>query len=258
MKKNILILVTFSIFLFPSSYSSGQSHLQDVVYLKDGSIYRGIIKQESMTQVKIAIAGGSLIVLAKQNIDSVRTENLPVFDGFSFRQKKFGYFNVTEIGVPVGTAPVYDYWSSYSNDVKMTAGFTAQTIHGYRFYTHFLAGAGLAIDLIQHPMLQPFADIRYEMLKGRATPFAYGDVGYNFDLAKDQSNDYQTTEYSGGKTWGIGIGMRFNFKSSGAFLFDTGYKFSIRNEDVNYVDGNSSIRTQYDLQRMVIRMGLSF
>src|SRR6185295_9937 len=200
--------------------------------------------------------GGSVFILARQNIDSVRKENQPVCDGFSFQQKKFGYFNITEIGVAIGSSTVYDYW--YPNEQELSAGFTAQTIQGYRFYSHCLAGAGIAIDLIQHAMIQPFGDVLYELLKGRATPFAYADFGYNFDLAKDRDDGYQKTEYNGGMMWGIGAGMRFNFKSTGAFLFDVGYKFSERKEYVTYVDGYSSTLTQYDLRRMVIRMGLSF
>jgi len=169
---------------------------------------------------------------------------------------RFGYFNITEIGTPVGTAPVYDYW--YSSGEKLVAGFTAQTIQGVRFNSHYLAGAGIGIDLIQHPMLQPFVDLRYELLKGRATPFGYADWGYNFDLSKTIDNGYQKTEYSGGTMWALGTGMRFNFKNTGAFLFDVGYKFSVRNEEVTYVDGNSSMRSEYNLRRMVIRMGLAF
>jgi hypothetical protein len=257
MRKNFLILLMIvSIILVQNISSSAQSHLQDVVYMNDGSIYKGVIKQESLTVVKIAIAGGSEFVLSKQNIDSIRKENHPVFDGFSFQQKKFGYFSVTEIGVPIGTSPVYTYW--YATEEKLTGGFTAQTVQGYRFYTHYLAGAGLAIDLIQHPMLQPFLDLRYELLKGRATPFAYADWGHNIDLSKDQNDDYQKTEYKGGSMWAAGVGMRFNFKSTGAFLFDIGYKYSVRQEEVTYTEGTSSLLTQYDLRRMVIRMGLSF
>ncbi len=69
---------------------------------------------------------------------------------------------------------------------------------------------------------------------------------------------YQKTAYSGGKTWGLGGGMRFNFENAGAFLFDVGYKLSERQEHITYVDGNSDVLTKYSLRRIVIRMGLSF
>jgi hypothetical protein len=259
MKKHLSsLMISVAICMSEIISVSAQSHLQDVVYTKDGNIYRGLIKTDNSNDVKIEIAGGSVFVLSKLNIDSVRKEDKPVFDGYSFQQKKFGYFNITEIGVPIGTTPVYDYWYSYSADTKLTAGFTAQTIQGYRFYSHYLVGAGAAIDLIQHPMFQPFADIRYELLKGRATPFVFGDWGYNFDLSKNQNDEYQKTEYRGGTMCAAGIGMRFNFKSAGAFLLDAGYKYSVMREQVTYVDGYSSMLTQYDLRRMVIRMGLSF
>lgn len=257
MKKNLTTLFKVAAIMLLQTFSAfSQSHLQDVVYMKDGSTYRGIIRQQNSNDLKIEIAGGSLIVLSKQNIDSIKNENLPVSDGFTFRQKEFGYFNITEIGIPVGTAQVYDNW--YSTSEKLVGGFAAQSIQGYRFYSHYMVGAGAAIDLIQHPMLQPFIDLRYELSKGRATPFAYADWGYNFDLSKTQSDTWQKTDYTGGTMWAAGAGMRFNFKSSGAFLFDVGYKYAVREEQMTYPGADYSILNHYDLRRLIIRMGLAF
>ena len=59
----------------------------------------------------------------------------------------------------------------------------------------------MGCQVFQHPMLQTYLDLRYELLKGKATPFVYGDWGYNFDLSKDQNDEYQNTEYQGGTMW---------------------------------------------------------
>lgn len=251
----ILLMIAFVI-LVNSVPSKAQTNLQDVIYMKDGSIYRGVIREQGLNIVKIQITGGSVFVLTRPDIDTILLQAKVSFNGATFRQKSFGYFNITEIGVPVGTMQDYSYW--YSNNSKIAGGFTAQTIHGYRFYSHFLGGTGVALDLIQHPMVQLFADARYEMLKGRATPFVYADLGYNFDVTSDLDDGYMKTTYSGGVTWGAGGGMRFNFENVGAFLFDVGYKLVERQEHITYVDDNSDIITQYSLQRIVIRIGLAF
>ena len=251
----LLLMITFPI-LFNSIPSIAQTNLQDVVYMKDGSIYRGIIKEQTLNRVKIQITGGSVFVLTKTDIDTILQQTKVSFGGTTFHQKTFGYFNITEVGASTGTVQENTYW--YSNNTKISGGFTAQTIHGYRFHSHYLAGAGVDIDLVQHPMLQFFADARYELLKGRTTPFTYANLGYNFDLASDLDDGYQKTEYSGGATWGIGAGMRFNFENAGAFLFDVGYKLAERQEHITYIDGNSDILTKYSLRRIVIRMGLAF
>jgi hypothetical protein len=234
-----------------------QDHLQDVVFTHNGSIYRGIIKEKNTEEIKIEITGGTVFVLSKQSIDSVRTENQVIADGFIFRQKAFGYFSITQTGIAIGQASTDNYYW-YAPAEKLNSGFTAQTIHGIRFYSHYLAGAGIGIDLMQHAMLQSFIDLRYEVMKGIVTPFAFADAGYNFDLSKTQDYGYQVTRFSGGPMWAAGAGMRFNFKNAGAFLIDAGFRYTRREEDTVFPDYGSSTKTLYNLRRAVICMGLAF
>ncbi len=252
MKKNKLI--SFVLVMFTVSFHSyGQSRLQDVVYLKDGGVMRGVIQQQDDKTVKIEIAGGSVFVIHQNEIDTALKNEKINFDGTRFQQKQSGYFNISQVGCPFGTqAPDY-----YQSETQLATGFNVQTIHGFRFHSNFLAGAGLGIDLVTHPMLQLFGDARYEILKSRATPYIYGDAGYGFDLAADINNEYQHTEYSGGAFYGTGVGMRFNFRDAGAFMFDMGFRKTSRHELTHY-EGYYDLENIFTSNRIVMRMGLAF
>ena len=256
MKRNYFLLVgILALTLAHPYFSMAQTPVEDVVYLHDGSILRGTIKAQSSNELKIEIAGGSLFALQTSNIDSVVFDVKTSPTEYSYNHPTKGYFNITQVGVPLGSTTTFDWYSSYS---KIAGGFAAQTINGYRFSPHLMAGGGVAINIVNHAMLQFFADGRYELLKRKATPYAYADVGYNIDLTADLDNGYEQTTYAGGLTWGVGTGVRFNFKHGGAFLFDVGYKLIQRKEQTTYPEGGSAILTQYSLNRLAIMIGLAF
>ena len=239
--------------VFYTSYS--QSLLQDVVYLKDGSIYRGIIKEQNDEAAKIEIAGGSLIVISRDKINYITSETVVTSDGMIFQQRRSGYFNITTLGIPVGTRDPYDYYYTGTNEI--TVGFSAQSIHGYRFCSSFLAGAGLGLDIIAHPMMRMFTEFRYEPLKNQVTPFCYLNSGYAIDLANEPESEFQETKYKGGFAWGTGAGMRFNFRSHGALLFSVGYKSNVRSEHTFY-EGSTDILEKFTSNRIAIDIGLAF
>ncbi|MFI5136071.1 MAG: hypothetical protein ACHQD9_09485 [Chitinophagales bacterium] len=253
LKKVFPFSIFFPAFLFLFCIQAfSQSHLQDVIQLKDGSIYRGLIKEESKDEIKLE-TGGNLIVIQRANVDTVYFKTETASRDYIFRQKQFGYFNVTTIGDAVGSKPA----DIYGNGGGTANGISAQTVHGYRFYSHYMAGAGAGVDVVGNPMLQFYADARYEPLKSQFTPYVFADLGYGIDLRGDDSTWYQKTSYSGGMMWGLGAGMRYNFKGVGAFVFDTEYKVMRRDEHISQY-GSETFLNEYSLQRIVFRIGLAF
>jgi hypothetical protein len=246
------------------SIASAQSGVQDIIYLKDGSMFRGIIKEQYPDSlVKIEIAGGNVIAIGAAELDYIdykvkNTARLstPVQKVEVAGHKDHGYFNVTEMGVLPGVNYNYDFYygSQYS---ETSVGFTVQTIHGYRFNPHFLAGAGLAIDIIQQPMGQLFADGRWEILKRKATPFVFADLGYGIPLSQGPDDDFSQTTYKGGITAGAGVGMRISFREEGAFLMEVGYKLDKRSEHI-VSDWWGDKTNEYTYNRLAIRFGLAF
>lgn len=228
--------------------------MQDVVVLKSGSVYRGLITERNGDQLKLETECGNLISIPLNEIDSTFISKSKDIRTYPYHQKESGYFNVTSLGVPIGTQQ-QDYY--YYNQQRVVAGFTAQTIHGYRFHSNFLAGGGCGIEVVQDPMLHLFADARYEILKLQYTPYLVADAGYGLNLRADINTAWQSTAFSGGGVWGIGAGMRFNFNQAGAVVFDAQYKISHRSEEVSYPESDSYVN-KYTMRRIVFKIGLAF
>lgn len=264
LKKSIMIkrtLVVVLILMANISLLSAQTGLQDIVYLKDGSILRGtIIAQYPDSIVKIEIAGGSVFAVGMKQLDHIEYKvravkpEIPVTSDTPAIRKQKGYFNVTAMGVLPGSNLNYGYYYGPSTSV----GFTVQSIHGYRFNPHFLTGAGLAIDFIQYPMGQLFADGRWEILSRKTTPFIFVDAGYGIPLAGESSDPSVQITYKGGVTAGAGAGMRVNFRNEGAFIMEVGYKMIKRSEEYDYDVWGTDKTTKYTYNRLAIRVGLAF
>lgn len=73
MKKKLTILV----FMLITTLSFSQSNYQDVVYLKNGSIIKGIIiEQVPNISIKIETSGGSIFVYKMEEIEKLTREQL--------------------------------------------------------------------------------------------------------------------------------------------------------------------------------------
>ncbi len=239
-----------------------QRDINDIIYLKNGTVLKGkLIEQVPDSIVKIEIAGGSVFVVTMAELDYIayrqKTEpsQVQAVNAESSSRKSKGYCSVSQIGLLPGSGNSYDYyWYSSSPSV----GVTVQTIHGYRFNPHILAGAGLAIDIIDNLIGQLFIDGRYEILNKKATPFVFGDFGYGLPFDGKYTDESVSISYKGGITAGGGIGMRMNFRNEGAFVVEVGYKMEKYSQYYDYVNWGDDVTNKYTYNRMAIRMGLAF
>lgn len=258
-------LVTITVLVAVSTAALAQKAIYDVVYLKNGSVLKGtIVEQLPDSLVKIEIAGGSIIAVSMEELGSIayRTqmkssskmpedhmEKQPLMS-----RKERGYFNITELGFLPGANN--DYYYGYNPSASL--GVTIQTIHGYRFNPYLLAGAGLALDIIDHPVGQLFADARWEILNKKSTPFVFADAGYGVPFSKGYEDSNVKISYQGGMTAGAGIGMRINFGMDAAFLLEVGYKMEKISQSYNYEMWGTDETYKYTYNRLAIRMGLAF
>jgi hypothetical protein len=255
-------LFSFIIQIIAGSVSFAQPSLQDVIHLKDGSIFRGtIIEQYPDSLVKVEITGGNLIVVTSAQLNYIEYKMKPGRkasvqedrDGAK-PLKRRGYFNITEMGLMPGTNSNY----YYNYDPSTSGGFTLQTINGYRFNSHWTAGGGLGLDIIQQPLVQVFADARWEILDKKSSPFIFADAGYGFPISSSPKNTYTEITYKGGVSWGTGIGMRIRFRNDGAFIVSAGYKMVKRSEEIKASWEPFFTKNDYTFNRLAIRFGLAF
>lgn len=238
---------------------------EDVVYLKNGSIIRGNIQEQKMGEnLKIELLGGSILVYQQIEIDSIKKEDKIVVAKTNpelvIKQK--GFRNITEAGIIFGkgSSNDYRYYYGYSrNDF----GVQLHTINGYQFNRFLFAGAGVGIErfISYRQSFAPFyLRLSSDLLKKRATPYIFTDIGYALFWVNDISSDsYNYYNNKGGLFLQAGGGVRIFTRNKTSVQIGVAYKrvHSSSNWEYNY-EGSA----QYDLkrayQRVVFLVGVSF
>jgi len=119
-----------------------------------------------------------------------------------------------------------------STNVDTLESFRLSMINGYQFSPHFIAGAGIGMDLVEkgNRMFPLFLDFRGILGEGQLKGMAYADFGYSI--------------FSGGKNrsfGGIGIGGLWYFDNEYALSFSLGYEGHhvidqvLPIDDINYI-----------------------
>ena len=243
-----------------------QKNSQDVIYLKSTSVIRGrIIQPATDSLVKIELAGGSIFVFSKQDIDSIKKENryknkLKGLEQPYFR-KESGYRNITEASLLYGAKSVNNSGYYYSNN-RDDVGISLHTVNGYQFDYYIFMGAGVGVDRFityQQTFSPLYLRLASEFLQKKVTPYIYADVGYSL-MWKEHSGDGITyTKSQGGLYINAGGGIRIYTLSRASVLVSAGYKYNNSETDWKYT-GNDyyfyTIKRTY--HRLVINLGVTF
>jgi hypothetical protein len=147
---------------------SAQNKMQDVVYLKNGSMIRGmIVEQVPNESLKIRTKDGSLFVYTIDEISRITKESKVTTSPGSVDA---GYRGFVDLGYTIGTSRFDD-----------TGRIELSTSHGYQFNPYLFLGAGLAInyhigwDEWNVPI---FLNFRTNFINRPVTPFLDLRVGY--------------------------------------------------------------------------------
>ena len=250
--KNHITLYSFIFilcFLFSFHSVSAQTNTQDVIFLKDGSIYRGQISGTTTDgSIKLLTSDNNLIVFNKAQIDSMKQEKAKGVTLSKFTPKSKGYFNITNVGLMAG---------------ENGAGALFETVNGYRFCHLLEVGGGLGIEYTNVVLMPLYLSVRSDLLKGKTTPFVHLDCGYNFYVGSRNNYNYyyndlslQKYSYRGGLNASGGVGVKINTRSDCAFVISWAYKFEHWSYDYSYLENNTHY--DYNYQRMVLKLGLEF
>jgi len=264
--KNLFLLAL--IFISPIAFS--QSNIEDVVYLKSGSIIRGKIVEQKNETVKVELLGGSLFVFKQNEIDSITRENilkkkLKEINRNYFRRDR-GYRNQTEFGIIYGTDlkrdnndPYYYYYGSTNTD---DFGLSLHTVNGYQIWPYLYVGAGVGIDRMVSlkQTFSPFyVRLSSEFIKKKVTPYVFGDAGYSV-MWKKKSDDYYSYENKGGYYVSCGGGLRIYTRSRASVVLSLAYKRNYSETKWWYTQWNEG--TYYEIkrtyQRLVMNIGVTF
>ena len=230
--KNLIKVILIPILILICQFSYGQNNMEDVVYLKNGSIIRGIIIEQVPNQsIKIQTKDRNVFFYKLDEIEKMTKENLPIEntqvqkEKKSFKLvefKKSGYINITEgyYCLPLVSAQGYEYFRGTSYGIR--------TVNGYQFNEQFALGIGIGIEKgtnflnydrnYAYPGNVRFIpltlDIRTSLLKGRVSPTFNFNGGYVIGLS-DMKNGYHAS---------TNLGIKVFITNNIAYLFNLGIK----------------------------------
>ncbi len=169
LKKVCVVLIA----LFCCCIASAEE-LQDVVYLKNGSVIRGtIIEQIPNESLKIQTSDGNVFAYEMSQIYKFTKEEPALkhrkTKGSSNPRTK-GYRGWIETGGAVGLG-------DYGDGV-----FAFSTSHGYQFNPYFFLGAGIGVDYHfdwETVFMPIYANARCYFLNNKISPFFDAKIGYS-------------------------------------------------------------------------------
>lgn len=229
--RKILYAIAFLFLVVSYSYSQGRT--QDVVYLKNGSIIRGlIIEQVPNKSIKVQTRDESIFVYQMDEIEKLGKE-----EDTSYSFKKI-----------LGPKRTYDI-KGYRGflDLGYTTGddgciqFT--TSHGYQLNPYFFFGAGTGVSYFtdsKSALIPVFADLRGNFTNGQIVPFIGLRIGYAIDVTSDYGgngfycNPFVGVKYMLGKqsavNFSLGYGSqarRYSFRGHSSSKSIDGFNFKI-------------------------------
>ena len=269
MKKITLLFVM----LFVATFCSIAQNYQEAVYLKDGSIIKGlIIEQRPDDYLKIRTSNGKVYTLKMYEVDKIIKERTTTErqnprqqitsrqsqtssrststynrqDNYSYSYfPRRGYKGFIDLGFSLGIND--DDWSYRDDKFEFT------TSHGYLFNPHLFVGLGIGLnyyvghydenyypyddeDRFEVPF---FAHIRTHFLNRRIAPFADAKLGY---ILTDENGVYFSPS----------VGCRFARSNRSAFWVSLGFSL------IRYDDSRYHYNRNYDKEAFTMRVGWDF
>ena len=176
---------------------------------------------------------------------------------------KENYVNYTDFGGLFGKSyQIFYNGSNYGNTVPARVNFTIQTYNGIKVYKNLSVGATVGVDWFSQYQIVPVS-LGLRLSSGdskvkKVKTFAGIDAGYGFMWLNDESNERQ--EIDGGLALSPMVGLLIPTGGNANFILSMGYKRNLYHSKI--ITGTPEFpninETDYNLNRMMIRLGVSF
>ncbi len=251
-----------------------QTTLEDVVYLKNGSILRGqVLEYDPSANIKIKIKGGSVLVYASTEVLKMEKEEVTESPDVKVvpleaveSTETVEAIEVWEQHIPekgfYGTIAIGNIFPTIESNVPLP-GFKLDAATGYRVHHAFGigVGAGVLLDFTQS-FLYGYGTIRGDILNKTFSPYYEINVGYGVPLSENslflqQQGVQQIDVMRGGLYFRPSIGMRFGSRNQIHTFVDIGIHMQQA-----YYEGrtwnNFSYTEEYTYFRPSVRVGMLF
>ena len=164
MKKVLFLLLLF----IGSIATSNAQNVQEVVYLKNGSVVRGVvIEQVPGISLKVQTSDGSIFAYQMSEVEKITKETAK--SNFSFNRTQ-GYKGFIDLGYTIGAGD----WGV--DRIELT------TSHGYQFNPYLYIGAGVSANYYYDAELFGlpfFAHARANLINNSISPYIDFKIGYS-------------------------------------------------------------------------------
>jgi len=242
--------------IFLSNFLFAQKNMQDVVYLKNGSIIRGVITEFIPEKsVKIETEGKSIFVFEMTEVEKITREEAPCKSHLCPANiKTKGFFNETEFRLLVGSG---------NDSSKFNTAWSLQNMSGYQVNRYLKIGGGAGVDHYNeysHTFIPLFGRISGDMVNYRITPVYFADAGYGFLIEKDEyTNGAEERGSKGGLMIHAGFGLKFYTASKVSASLLAGFKLQRSQRDYVYSWNESYIYHEDRVyRRFTFGAGVSF
>jgi len=258
-KIGYLLILLFGI----NSIVIAQDNPIDVVYLKNGSIIRGvIIEQVPNKSLKIQTRDNSVFVYNFEDIEKITKEltNLNTSknninnsgtikrDNNLVEYKRKGFSNITTINYALGFGEYAKESQTYfSGDKNEDNSFGINTINGIQIDEHFFLGLGFGIDIYKSVKLVPITfNLKTTLLKGKTSPTINLSGGYSYGL----------DDAVGGPVFNGSIGIKTFLNEKIAFVLDIGYR--MQEQKIEYYYNNYLRAEKFNFKFITVNTGFVF
>ncbi|WP_075558902.1 hypothetical protein [Parabacteroides timonensis] len=212
------ILLFFLVLFAGGNAAHSQNPLQEVVYLKNGSMIRGtIIEQVVGRSLKIQTADGSIFVYRMDEVEKItkesRIQTKRTTSALAPAGDITGYRGFVDFGFTKGLG------DSGADRLELT------TSHGRQFTPYFFTGIGVGIHYYMDmwwngeniPFIPLFLDLRGNLMQGSIVPFIGLKGGYTF---------VADGEFRGGGLYAApSVGVKYMLSETFALNLSLGYSF---------------------------------
>jgi len=244
-KLNALKLL--SIFVLIVSGTTAIAQEIDHVYLKNGSVIRGNIKEiDPVDHVKIEDLCGNIWYYKFADVEKITSEPFKTEASGNKENLKFetGYVNITSIGFLAG-----------SSSNAQVAPFSLLMVNGYRNSLGIFTGMGVGVEFLNTNYIPLFADIRYDLLEGDVVPYAMVKGGYSVPMSASQSENDISYEYAGGFLAAAGIGLKIKSREHFAWDISLMYRYQETSYTESYQWNDQKNKYSDVYNRIEIRLG---
>ena len=244
MRKIYLLLLLLCIFI---TTVKAQRRMEDVLYLKNGSILRGKIVELDADTIKIEILGGSMFVYPVSEARGITKEKPKL------TYKNTGYTFSLEAGALTGKTPSNQNFGASES----ITNFTLQCVNGYQFRQELATGIGFGVDSYQNYVITPlYLRINGALFDKQISPMYIVDAGYGF--YSNFLNDSSTGNSKGGVMVNPAVGLRIRLSRSSSFIVNAGYCYQTLTKITTFGAPGDGIREKVTYKRLSIRAGFMF